>query len=179
MRILAFADVPNGGFVLPDEQPDLVLLLGDIFYRNVLRIDRKYQCPKVGVLGNHDKAHFFDDTDVINVHRKIVKVNGLTIAGFEGSPKYNNKPFGQHLEIEAEQFVANIYRKKIDIFLAHSNPVYPHTDQDSHRGFQAFNDLFDYGTVRYFFHGHIHEPFETTINQTRVFSVYPYLSLDI
>lgn len=179
MKVLAFADVPNGGFEFPDVNPDLVFLLGDIYYRNVLRIDRKYKCPKVGVFGNHDKAHFFDDTEVVNVHRKIVEVEGLTIAGFEGSPKYSNKPFGQHLEVEAESFVASMYKHRVDFFLAHSNPVYPHTDQDSHRGFAAFNDLIEYGTARYFLHGHLHEPFELVENKTKVYSVYPYLLLEI
>ncbi len=111
----------------------------------------------------------------MNVHRDVVEVSGLAIAGFEESPKYNSQPFGQHLEAEA--FVASIYRKKIDVFLAHSNPPYPHTNQDSHRGFQAFNGLFEYETVRHFFHGHIHEPLEMKKNQPAIHSVYPYLLL--
>lgn len=179
MKILAFADVPNGGFDFPDVEPDLVFLLGDIYYRNVLRIDRKYHCPKIGVFGNHDKPHFFDDTEVMNVHRKVVEVKGFTITGFEGSPKYSNKPFGQHLEVEAEAFVASMYQHQVDFFLAHSNPVYSHTDQDAHRGFAAFNDLMEYGNVRYFFHGHLHEPFELVENQTKIYSVYPYVLIEI
>lgn len=178
MRILAFADIPSG-FELPDVQADMVFLLGDIFYRNVLRIDRKYKCPKVGVLGNHDKAYYFEDTEIINAHRTIVEVNGLKIAGFQGSPKYNDKPFGQHLEIEAEVFVASMYRHKVDFFLAHSNPVYPHTDQDSHRGFAAFNDLIHYETTKHFLHGHLHDPFELVENNTKIYSVYPYLLFEV
>jgi uncharacterized protein len=180
MKVVAFADIPTG-FNFPDIQPDLVLLLGDISYRNVLLIDHKYQCLKVGVLGNHDKAHFFDDTSVINIHGKIQTINGITFSGFQGCPRYNNKPFGQHLEIEAEAFVATIYDKPIDFFLAHSNPVYKEvsTNDESHRGFEAFNDLIQNQQVKHFFHGHLHEPFCFKIGKTTVHSVYPYVELEI
>lgn len=178
MKVLAFADIPSR-FVLPDEQPDIVLLLGDIFYRNVLRIDHKYSCPKVGILGNHDKSHYFDDTDIINAHRTIVEVEGLRIAGFEGCPRYNSKPFGQHSEMEAKQFVSAIRNEQLDMFLAHSNPVYNETEQDAHRGFSSFNDLFENKLVNHFFHGHLHDPFELLENQTQVYSVYPYKVVQI
>lgn len=180
MKVLVFSDLPSG-FNLPDSEPDLVLLLGDIFYRNVLKIDHKYKCLKVGVLGNHDKAHYFEDTSIINIHRDIQTIEGITFAGFQGSPKYNDKPFGQHLEIEAEAYVASIYRKPIDIFLAHSNPAYENlpSNDDTHRGFKAFNDLFHYQTAKNFFHGHLHEPFQMKQGNTNIYSVYPYLEVEL
>lgn len=176
MRVLAFSDLPSG-FTFPDVDPDLVLLLGDISYRNVLRIDHQYKCKKIGVLGNHDKAAYFDDTSIINIHRDMQTIDGITFAGFQGSPKYNDKPFGQHLEIEAEAFVSTIYDKPIDIFLAHSNPKYDHISEkdDSHRGF-AWNDFQD---LKYLFHGHLHDPFVIKKGITEIHSVYPYSLIDI
>ena len=140
-----------------------------------------YKCLKVGVLGNHDKASFFEDTTIINLHRELKTINGITFAGFQGCPKYNDKPFGQHLEIEAEAFVSTIYNKQIDFFLSHSNPKYEHLNEndDTHRGFAALTDLIDYQKVRHMFHGHLHDPFSMDFGKTSIHSVYPYLEIDI
>lgn len=52
MRILSFADTRTT-IELPNLEPDIVFLLGDIPSRVVSKIDKKYKCPKLGVLGNH------------------------------------------------------------------------------------------------------------------------------
>ena len=180
MKVLIFSDVPSSGFELPELEPDLVILLGDIFYRNVLRIDRKYQCSKVGVLGNHDKAYYFDDTNIVNVHKQLISLNGLKIAGFQGSPIYNDKPFGQHTDVEAESFIKSIDEETIDLFLAHSNPVYNDTVNDNaHRGFKAFNRLIQNNKVSYFLHGHLHDPFQIKERDTSIISIYPFQVIDL
>lgn len=180
MQILIFADIPTTDFDFPNIQPDLILLLGDISYRQILRIDRKYHCSKIGVFGNHDKPYFFDDTAIQNAHARILTMNGLTISGFQGSPKYNNKPFGQHTDEEVKAFTRTLHNQSIDIFISHSNPMYKDTqDDDTHKGFKAFNELLQKGSVRYFFHGHLHDPSHISVGEKQIYSVYPCLVVEI
>ncbi|WP_034302601.1 metallophosphoesterase family protein [Bacillus cihuensis] len=179
MRILAFADTRTS-LQLPDENPDLVLLLGDIPSIMVSRIDRKYNCKKFGVLGNHCHPEVFAGTNVQDIHNIIVTHCGLTLAGFEGSPKYKDRPFGHHSEEEAELFIATVGNKHIDILITHSNPAYGDMELDyAHRGYQAFSQLILKEQISHFFHGHLHDPFNKKIGKTTIHSVYPYLSLEI
>lgn len=180
LNILAFADTRTS-LVLPECEPDLVLLLGDIPSKITNRVDKKYHCPIVGVFGNHCHPLNFEDTSILNIHEKVITIKGITIAGFEGAPKYKEKKFGQHSEREAVRFISSI-NKPVDIFIAHSNPVYDDMNlDDTHKGFEAFNELF-FGprdNIKYFFHGHLHDPFHKQINHSNVYSVYSYLYLPI
>ena len=173
MNILAFADLRTT-FKLPDVEPDLVLLLGDIPSLMVSRINKKYSCTKLGVLGNHCHPSNFDDTDIINMHEKIYTFKGVRVGGFEGSPRYKDRDFGQHAEWEAEQFVRSIGEQHLDILMTHSNPSYTDRELDhAHRGFAAFNDLIMNKQVTHLFHGHLHDPFQKQILDTTIHSVYP------
>lgn len=177
MKLLAFADVRTT-LQLPKVDPDVVLLLGDIPSRMVSKIDKTYSCRKLGVLGNHDHPLNFDDTSVINMHNQIMSFNGITFAGFEGSPVYKNRPFGQHTEAEASCFVNKVRSAHVDILLTHSNPTYGDVElDDAHRGFNAFNELILQEQVTHFFHGHLHDPFTRHVNKCTIHSVYPYLWL--
>lgn len=107
-------------------------------------------------------------------------INGWKIAGFEGCPKYKERFFGHHLEREAESFIKELYSESLDIFIAHSNPVYGDMELDeAHRGFQSFNRLIIDKEVPFFFHGHLHDPFEKTLNKTHIYSVYPFLYVTV
>lgn len=177
MKILAFADVRTT-LVLPEVEPDVVLLLGDIPSKMVSKIDRTYTCEKLGVMGNHCHPLNFNDTNVINMHNQILTLNGVTFAGFEGSPVYKDRPFGQHTEAEAAAFVQKVADCQIDILLTHSNPAYGDFDtDDAHRGFEAFNKLIFNRQLTHLFHGHLHDPFTRKVDNCTIHSVYPYLWL--
>ena len=174
LKVLAFADIRTT-LELPDVFPDVVLLLGDIPSKMVARIDKKYKCLKLGVLGNHCHPKIFDDTEVINMHNRVKVLEGVTFAGFEGSPQYKERDFGQHTEAECASFMKSIGDLHIDIFLSHSNPSFGDMDLDeAHRGFQSYNPLLMNNQISYFFHGHLHDPFVRTIKNSAIHSVYPY-----
>lgn len=180
LNILAFADTRTS-IELPDCKPDLVLLLGDIPSLMTARINKKYSCPKLGVFGNHCHPSNFDDKDIVNIHERIVTINGCRIAGFEGAPRYKEQKFGQHTESEVASFISTITHP-VDIFVAHSNPVYESMQDEldhTHRGFLSFNHLMAEKKVKHFFHGHLHDPFQIEIDQTKVYSVYPYLNVNL
>ena len=92
MKLLVLSDFHGAG-TMPEATPDLVILLGDIDYYEIRKIDEKYTCPKLGILGNHDGPDYFEGTNVVNLHKQVVEVSGLTFAGFEGCPRYNTRGY--------------------------------------------------------------------------------------
>ncbi len=80
--------------------PDLVATLGDI-RKNAIRFIAetvaKYSIPVVSVRGNHDPYPLTEVPQVIDMHRKVGRFSGITIAGIEGCVKYaksENHPAG-------------------------------------------------------------------------------------
>lgn len=59
LHVLTFSDTRTT-FELPDVMPDVVFLLGDIPSKMVSKITRKYDCHKVGILGNHCHPQNFE-----------------------------------------------------------------------------------------------------------------------
>jgi Icc-related predicted phosphoesterase len=178
MKIIIFSDWHRDEYELPDVNPDMVFILGDMYWKRVELIDSFYKCPKFGVLGNHDRMDNYEGTGVINVHEKVIEHKGVTIAGFGGSINYNNRE-GQYEDWEVESFVGML--EPVDIFLSHGNPAYEdmHFDKEAHRGFVSMNQYIKNKQPGYFFHGHVHEKFQKNIGKTKVFSVYPMFILEI
>jgi len=174
INVLAFADVHGNHVDTPDCEPDVVLFLGDIPYFVVQDLDKRYRCPKLGVLGNHDGTDYLEGTSVVNLHAKTVNIGGVTFAGFGGSPRYSGKPHGQYTEDEAGRFVDRL--DYVDVFIAHSNPR--RADRPDllkhppHAGFTCFTDYIKRVQPQYFFHGHIHEQEAYQLGATTLHSVY-------
>ena len=156
------------------ESVDALVVLGDIDYYELRKMDQDFSCPKFGVLGNHDSVDYFEGTSIVSVHREIIEFGDKKIAGFGGCPRYNRRMFGQYHEEDVKLFTKSI--SEIDLFIAHSNPMLePSWDEsDPHRGFMAFTDMMKEADVAHFVHGHIHQQKEYMLNKTHVYSVYPY-----
>lgn len=177
MQIYVFSDF-QGEKIVPNGNPDLVILLGDIYYRDALELDQKYNCPKIGVYGNHDSQEEWSETSIKVIHEEIYEYCGVTFSGFGGCPKYNSKP-NQFTDSQCREFMSNL--DKVDVFLSHSNPNYDLTlpDWDPHRGFSSFNTYIKEKQPNFFLHGHIHNPFTLEVGKTKIYSVYPFLELNI
>lgn len=179
IKAFVFSDF-QGEIEIPDGEPELVILLGDIYFRYAREIDNKYDCPKIGVLGNHDSPNEWKSTEVVNIHEEVVDINGISFAGFGGSPRYNSKP-NQYTEEECRSFIDRI--PKVDVFVAHSNPIYEVKEEidlnDAHRGFDAYNHYIHNVKPKYFLHGHIHNPFELKVGNTMIHSVFPFKEIVI
>ena len=171
--ILAVADIHSPRIEIPNCNPDVVLLLGDIPLQVVETLDKLYSCPKLGVLGNHDGPDYLERTSILNVHAQIVEVEGNRFAGFGGAPRYGAKPYGQYTEDEAHAFVDGL--GYVDVFLAHANPQWVSDvsqDDVAHAGFQAFASYINQAQPAHFFHGHLHERYDKQVRGTTVHSVY-------
>lgn len=176
MKIFLFSDL-HYSFKLPEGNPEAVFLLGDIEQSLIQKIDKTYTCPKFGVLGNHDFHNEMNGSSVVSLHESVIEFNGVKMAGFGGSPRYNTRPHNQYWDDEVEAFTESL--ESVDLFLAHSNPAWGKNEDisDPHRGFPPFARYILNKKPRYFFHGHLHEPSRRTVGNTELICVYPFLEI--
>lgn len=179
MKILCISDWHGHDVALPEVDVDLVVVLGDMHWRQVAKLDRQFDCPKLGLLGNHDRWDTYNRTNFIDLHKQVVTINGHTFAGFNGAPRYNAKDTPQYEDSECRDFCEEI--PAVDCFFAHSNPMLDENvdKTDSHRGFLAFSEYIVNKQPRFFIHGHLHDPTEETFDGTTIICVYPYKVLTI
>ena len=179
MRILAVADavspvVYSERFPQNLEPIDLVLSAGDMPGHVLEYMATKLKVPPVFVLGNHGNGYLRDQTGermslpggCINVHRRVVEVGGLIIAGVEGSARYRPGD-QQYSEFEMKlhcwsltpRLLWNRLTKgrAVDILLTHAPPQGPHEGSDyPHRGVPAFNAFLRRWKPKLHVHGHVH-----------------------
>lgn len=144
--------------------------------------------PLFYVRGNHDHRYTDNNPGGVNLHRRTETFNGLTLAGMEGSVRYNRGD-PQYTQPEMYAYVLQMLPALllnrlarghgVDIFVAHSPPRYIHDREDwAHRGFRAFRLLLRLARPRYFLHGHIdlydqRDQRETVFFGTRVININP------
>jgi Icc-related predicted phosphoesterase len=145
--------------------------------------------PLVYVPGNHDLDQF-DVPGGFNLDGKYTVLNGLTILGLGGSPRYKNQ--GRHQYTETEMRIRVIWKtltairyprilqSGLDLFITHAPPRGIHDADDiAHRGFKSFHWLLKWLRPKMMLHGHTHAPpnivdSETVVRSTRVINTYPY-----
>jgi uncharacterized protein len=177
VRILAVSDIEDEALLasLPARAGtvDLVLGCGDLPYQYLDRVATELGAPIRAVHGNHDvELASVDDPQVrnwwegIDLHARVVALNGALIGGLEGSKRYNQGPF------QSEEFdmwlailrmlpslVMNRIRRGrfLDILVTHAPPRGIHDRPDrAHQGFAAFRTFLRLFAPRYQVHGHTH-----------------------
>ncbi len=152
---------------------DLILCCGDLPYHYIESLFQAYEVPVLFVRGNHDHAIEYGKKGpqsgpwgAIDLHKRVVVLNNLIFAGFEGSLRYREGPF-MYTQFEMwtnilgmiPQLLWNklIHGRFVDVVLTHSPPWDIH-DQDTHihRGFKAFRWFIKTFKPAYLYHGHIH-----------------------
>ncbi len=206
-RILAVSDKvepriygPNVRHVAGDA--DLILGCGDLPYYYLEYIVSALNRPLYYVHGNHDHPEHRANNTVVNeppggenLHRQVCQVDGLIIAGLEGSHRYNNNPRYQYTQGDMWRIILSMapalmtnylrYGRYLDILIAHSPPFGIHDGSDRpHVGFQSFLTFLRWFKPRYFLHGHQHvyKPNVTTrtrYDETDIINVYPFKVLDL
>lgn len=173
---------------------DLILSCGDLPYYHIEKLFQLYEVPVLYVRGNHDSrveygksGPLYGPRGAIDLHKRVVVLNDLIFAGFEGSLPYKDGPF-LHSQSEMWHFVLGmvprllwnklVYGRYIDVVITHSPPFGIHDkDNNIHGGFKAFRWLIKTFKPAYFFHGHIHvytedETVETVVGQTKIINTY-------
>ena len=188
MRILAVSDVEDEAVTasLPARagSVDLIIGCGDLTYDYLDFVATALAAPIRAVHGNHDvpPANLDDPAvgawwDGIDLHGRVVNVDGVLLGGLQGSPRYSDGPF-QSGELDMwlailrmlPRLVVNRIRRGrfIDVLVTHAPPRGIHDRQDpAHRGFAAFRTFLRWFRPRYHLHGHTHIYDARTITETR------------
>jgi Icc-related predicted phosphoesterase len=206
-RILAVSDKvepriygPNLAMVAANI--DFVVACGDLPYYYLEYIISVLDRPLYYVHGNHDRPEHRQDSSLvteppggINLHRRVRLLDGLLIAGLQGSHRYNQNPHYQYTQTEMRTRVIGMmpelllnrirYGRALDLLVTHSPPFGIHDAEDRpHVGFQAFHSLLRWFRPRYMLHGHQHvysnqERTTTRLGDTEIINVYPFCILEL
>jgi Icc-related predicted phosphoesterase len=205
MRILAVSDVEDEAVTASVESKigtiDLVISCGDLDYEYLDYVGTALGVPLRAVHGNHDVPPENNDDPAIPVwwrgidlHGRVVSVNGLLIGGLEGSPVYSSGPY-QSGELDvwlailrmAPSLIVNRLRRGrfLDVLVTHAPPRGIHEGTDrAHRGFGALRTFLRLFQPRYHLHGHTHvydrrTQTTTQFGRTTVMNAYGARTVDI
>ncbi len=202
MKILSLSDTVITRIYSPQVRVlfrdiDLVLGCGDLPYYYLEFIASMLDVPVFFVRGNHAEVVEYHEAGprtyphgTIDLHCKGVNLDGLLLAGIEGSIRYRHGPFQysqSDMWINVFQLVPRLlqnrilYGRYLDIFITHASPWGIHDQPDlPHHGVKAFRWLLKVFRPQLHFHGHIHiyRPCTATHTQfckTQVINTFGYL----
>jgi len=182
---------------------DLIIGCGDLPFYYLDFLVSALDVPLVYVRGNHDTIpQYTVDGRVLrrvpgglDIHGRLVTMQGLTLAGLEGSMRYRPTDPLMYTEAEMRWEIARLlphllwrrFRlgRALDILVTHSPPFQIHDRPDrAHTGFRFFHRFMALFRPRYLLHGHIHVyrrdvPRVTRFEDTIVINVYPSFRLNL
>lgn len=138
---------------------DACFLLGDIPISELRIVKELVKLPMCGVLGNHDVHGMLKQEGIPDCSFSALNIAGLKVAGFPGSPRYNNE-HGRVMYTQeeasslSEELIACTDR--IDVLLSHS-ATYDKQADVAHSGFKAIDKFLDKHYPSVMLHGHDHE----------------------
>lgn len=150
---------------------DILISLGDLYDQTLMKAVDVY-APEhaIAVRGNHCVSSDFQQP-FIDLHLKVVEINGMRFGGFGGSWQYKSR--GNYMFTQAEVLTLLDDFPSVDVFIAHNSPRTIHErDSHIHQGFDAFLDYIDRARPSYFLHGHQHCNTTSRIGDTRVIGIY-------
>lgn len=210
MRILAVSDHVTESLYSPSAaerlgRVDVVVGCGDVPYYYLEYLMTMLGAPLVYVHGNHDPLAEFCGPDGRavksgpdggeNIHLRSECVNGVLMAGLEGSILYRPSDAYQYTQtqmwLRAGTLAARLAPNRLlkgrcmDVLVTHSPPFGIHDGQDrAHEGFRSFLRLMRVCRPMYLLHGHVHRgqgsgPSVTRYGDTTVINVYPHRIVEV
>jgi hypothetical protein len=181
-------------------RPDFILGCGDLPSYYLDYLVSQLNVPMYAIHGNHDAPKplegsvGFDHCGASWIGGRGVRVDGLLLAGFDGSLRYNSGPY-QSTQVEMQASVRRLvpwllvnrllHGRYLDVLVTHAPPRGIHDASDRcHTGFDAFNWLIRTFQPRYHLHGHMHIFDRRTVTVTRlgtteIINVYPFRELEL
>jgi Icc-related predicted phosphoesterase len=187
---------------------DLVISCGDLPYPYLDYIVGLVNAPLFYVHGNHDATSpagpklgvdLNEGLQTLewgaNLHRRVIRHDGMLVAGLEGCRRYNpGAPF-QYGEREVRWQVFSLmlrlrlnrlrYGRYLDILITHAPPRGIHDAEDlPHQGFAPYLRLLQACRPALMIHGHTHiynrnNVTETDLGATRIINTYGYRVLEL
>ncbi|MFF2531260.1 metallophosphoesterase family protein [Brevibacillus sp. NPDC058079] len=158
---------------------DIILFLGDIDQMYLKVITEKFPSkPKLGVLGNHDFSGDLEYFGIENIHGKMKVINGIAIAGVEGSIKYKKEEAPMLTQEEATIICEQL--PKADLLISHNSPYGIHDKSDmAHEGFMGLRTYISQKEPKYLIHGHQHSAKNTRVGNTDVIGIFGGVIFDL
>ncbi len=180
---------------------DVVLSCGDLPYYYLEYLVSTLDKPLFYVRGNHANSVEHGAAGprtrpwgAVDLDRHVVNFNGVLMAGFEGSMRYNKGPHqytddqmhGRVAQVAPRLFLNRaLYGRYLDVLVTHSPPFGLGDEADRcHTGFKAFRWLLKVFKPRLMLHGHIHIYHPDTVthshfHETEILNCYGYRELDL
>lgn len=201
MKILAVSDVELPQMLgveyltCKHGDTDILISCGDMPASYLEFISTALNLPLFFVRGNHDTNYVPPNPGGQDLHMRVVRYQGITLAGLEGSIRYNDGAI-QYSQGEMLLMVMRLMPRllwmrqqrgySVDLMVTHSPPegIHDIPEDYAHRGFKALCYLMVWARPRYLLHGHVdtwdrRRPRETDFGQTKVLNVNPYMVLEI
>jgi Icc-related predicted phosphoesterase len=189
---------------------DMVLCAGDLPMDYLDFVISSLNKPLLFVFGNHDldvlpyyvgghqsipyaDARDYQGSGAVHVGSKVIRQEGLIVAGLGGSMRYN-RGTNQFTEFQMMKEILKlipalvfnrIFRGRfVDILLTHASPKGIHDKEDRcHWGFKAFLWFMRTFKPKYLIHGHIHlyslsDVRVTSYGDTQVINAYSHYVID-
>jgi Icc-related predicted phosphoesterase len=205
MKILAVSDIvvdwiysPTMRLLLSDTE--LAIGCGDLPFDYLEFILSSLDIPLFYVHGNHSRLEpegklvGYKSLGSVCIHCKVIRYRDYTIAGVDGSLKYNTGNY-QYTQTEMWLNVIKLvpslllnrinYGRFLNVFVSHAPPWGIHDGTDlPHQGIKAFRWLDAQFQPDYHLHGHIHvyRPdmiTESEFGKTRVINTYGYQQIKL
>lgn len=206
MKILALSDRVIDAVYSPAirkmfSDVGLVFGCGDLPYYYLEYVQDMLDVPVFFVRGNHaarveisERGSRKAPRGAVDLHQRVVRYNGLILAGFEGSIRYRPAPF-QYSQFDMWLMVLGMiprlcfnrlfHGRYLDVLLTHSPPWKINDEEDrAHQGFKALRWFLRVFKPRYHFHGHIHlydrnQCADTEFEETMVVNACGYRKMEI
>ena len=196
MRILAVSDEECPAlwdYYVPGKlkEYDLIISCGDLKASYLSFLVTMGNKPLLYVHGNHDGRYSNTPPEGCDcIEDRVVTYNGVRILGLGGCSWYHEGPH-QYTERQMRRRIRKLRfqlwkTKGVDIVVTHAPPRGVGDSEDNaHRGFEAFLELLDKYKPQYLLHGHVHMSYgmdqirERTYNATTVINTCERYVLDI
>ncbi|MGE7843634.1 metallophosphoesterase family protein [Lysinibacillus sp. NPDC093712] len=182
MKLLAFSDIRTT-LEIPEENVDLIVLLGNIPSKMMSKICRQYEnTPIVGLLSKRCYPMLYKETSIVNIHHKCFEFGGLRFAGFGGEPKeftYENEE-NVYNDEQVNNFISQLGNSNVDVLITYTNPAYGDVKGAlASEGYKPYSKLILEGRVKNIIHGRIRSPFKRKLANVNIESVYPYSLIEL
>lgn len=159
---------------------DYCILLGDHSATDLEIISKIVPLDKIcGVLGNHDSWKKYDTYGIKDINGKVIKINGVKIAGISGSCKYKNSDNYALYTHEESSDLAN-KMESADILVSHDKPFTKDNHNMAHDGLKGITEYIYKHNIAIHIHGHLHESYEEILkNGTKSICIYNIKLLDL
>ena len=119
-----------------------------------------------GILGNHDSENILKFYGIINIHGRVIKVNGVKIAGWGGTYRYKNKLLLSFTQKESLSFAKEL--PAADILISHDTSFQKHSSDDCHMGLKGISWYIRKKKPLYHIHGHLHQKYKKPGKTTQI-----------